>query len=77
MRRRAMPTERTAVAERCDTRPPHNTIQFTKSRAAACSSRRFGMDAEPCGCALLADKNGRRGINHHMPPDHILRFLEQ
>ena len=48
------PTGRTAVAASCDTKQAVHEFQFTTSWIVSLISRRFGMDAEPSGCALLA-----------------------
>jgi len=44
---------RTAVAADRDKRQAVHVVQFTKCRSVAARSRRFGMDAELCGCAVL------------------------
>ena len=48
---------RTAVAAGRDAKQAVHGCQLTKSWSVAPRSRRFGMDAEHCGCALLAATN--------------------
>ena len=60
---------RIAVAAGSDTRRPVLLFQFTKSWTVPQRSRRFGMDAERCGCAVLArllkSKPFSRYVHHH------------
>ena len=48
------PTGGTAVTAGCDISQAVHQFQFTRCWISAIRSRRFGMDAELCGCALLA-----------------------